>query len=159
MSSELLMNTLLTFDATRFSRHISPRDDATMVDYIVRQYGSALQFALRYFEGELSFLMKSFYDEAYLAAVLSEGNPLPSQDTDDIRKFIKRTVTEDGTVVSTKARYNELVELITETFNTEVGAVLRSIQSQPQKIYTVTVLGYENRLLRVLLSTEGPITL
>ena len=153
------MNTLLTFDATRFSRHISPRDDATMVDYIVRQYGSALQFALRYFEGELSFLMKSFYDEAYLAAVLSEGNPLPSQDTDDIRKFIKRTVTEDGTVVSTKARYNELVELITETFNTEVGAVLRSIQSQPQKIYTVTVLGYENRLLRVLLSTEGPITL
>lgn len=151
------MNTLLTFDATRFNRHLSPNDDHSMVDYIVEEYGPALQYAIRYYDGNLSSLTRAHYDEAYLAAVLNKTDNVHDLDCHDVRKFIKRTVTEDGTVVSTKARYDELVELIIDAFNDEVGVVLRRVQFQARKINTVQVLGYENRLLRVLLGTDAPI--
>lgn len=151
------MNTLLTFDATRFNRHLSPNDDHSMVDYIVQEYGPALQYAIRYYEGNLGSLIRAHYDEAYLAAVLNRTDHVDDEDCHSPRKFIKRTVSEDGTVVSTKARYDELVELVIDTFNVEIGAVLRKVQFQARKINTVQVLGYENRLLRVLLSTDAPI--
>lgn len=144
------MNTLLTFDATRFDRHISKQDDKAMVDYIIKEYGPALQYALRYSENNLEASMMAHYEDAYLNAILNT-------DDNDTRKFIKRTVDEDGSVSSNKARYDELVELVICVFNGEVGAVLRGIQTGPQKIYTVQVLGYENRLLRVLLTTDRPI--
>ena len=151
------MNTLLTFDATRFNRHLSPNDDHTMVDYIVEEYGLALQYAIRFYDGNLASLIRAHYDEAYLAAVLNKTDNIHDLDCHDPRKFIRRTVNEDGTIVSTKARYDELVELVIDTFNEEVGALLRRVQLQALKINTVQVLGYENRLLRVLLGTDAPI--
>jgi hypothetical protein len=151
------MNTLLTFDATRFNRHLSPNDDRKMVDYIVQEYGSALQYAIRYYEGNLPSLTRAYYDEAYLSAVLNQTDHVEDLDCHDPRKFISRVMNDDGTVISTKARYDELVELIIDAFNEEIGVVLRRIQFQARKINTVQVLGYENRVLRVLLSTDAPI--
>lgn len=151
------MNTLLTFDATRFNRHVSPNDDHCMVDFIVEEYGAALQYAIRYYEGNLACLIKSHYDEAYLYAVLNKTDNIHDLDCHDVRKFIKRTVTEDGVVLSTKARYDELVDLVIDAFNDEIGVVLRRVQMQSRRINTVQVLGYENRLLRVLLGTDAPI--
>ena len=128
-----------------------------MVDFIVEEYGLALQYAIRYYEGNLASLIRAHYDDAYLSAVLNMTDNVHDFDCHDPRKFIKRTVTEDGQVISTKARFDELVELVIDTFNIEVGALLRRVQFQALKINTVQVLGYENRLLRVLLSTDAPI--
>lgn len=128
-----------------------------MVDYIVQEYGSALQYAIRYYEGNLPSLTRAYYDEAYLSAVLNQTDHVEDLDCHDPRKFISRVINDDGTVISTKARYDELVELIIDAFNEEIGVVLRRIQFQARKINTVQVLGYENRVLRVLLSTDAPI--
>lgn len=150
MSSGQPMNTLLTFDATRFNRHIAKGDDRNMVDFIVTNYGPALESAIRYYNDNLRTQMQMYYQDAYLGTIIRS-------DTHDERTFKRNVIDDEGEVVSSKARYDELVELVIDTFNGEVGAVLRSIQFQARKIYTVQVLGYENRLLRILLKTDAPI--
>lgn len=152
------MNTLLTFDATRFDRHISKQDDKAMVDYIVREYGPALNHAVKYFGCNIAESMRHHYNDAYFNAATDEDAYNNLDGHTEAHTFVRRTITDDGEVVSKKARYDELVDLCIESFNEEIAAYLRSIQlDQVRQIYTVQVLGYENRLLRVLLTTDRPI--
>lgn len=149
------MNILLTFDSTAFLRHITKADDRQMVDFIIRQYGPALQAGIsRYAEGS-GFRIQTHYQDAYFQTVLEDGNAMLSSDTK--RSWRKRVVDDEGNVHSTKARYDELVEIVTECFNSQIVAVLRGIQMQARKIYTVDVVGYENRTLKLILKTDGAI--
>lgn len=140
------MNTLMVFDSSVFIKHLTTEDSSTLVDFIVKSYGPAMQNAIRYFEGDLETLMRQYYDELYLSAVLSE-------DFDKL-SLLNRVIDDEGVITNKRARYNELVEIIISTFNGEIGAVLRAIQLQAKKIYTVRTLGYENRCLKLLLNTD-----
>lgn len=151
------MNTLLTFDSTPFIKHIVPSDDSSMVDYIIREYGPALEAAIATYNNEdFSFHIRTYYQDAYFKAILVSGNSF-DEDYDSSKVFRKRVVDEEGNVSSTKGRYDELVDICTETFNQQCIAVLRGIQMQSRKIYTVEVVGYENRTLKILLKTDGEI--
>lgn len=155
------MNTLLTFDSTQFVKHLVKEDDRRMVDYIIREYGPALQEGISYltdgelYGGSIDNRMRWHYNDAYLKATLSMGNTFCDNDTHDARVFIRRTIDEEGQVTGTKARYDELVETCITHFNSQVVAVLRSIQFQDKRIYTVDVVGYENHNLKILLKTDG----
>lgn len=148
------MNTLLTFDATRFTRHVTATDDHAMVQFIIEQYGPALASALSIYSDNIHMRMQMHYQDAYFYGSVDLDAHLALEDTGARRRFRKRVVNEDGTVNSSKERYDELVHLCLDAFNPEVAAVLRAIQLQAKKIYTVKVLGYENRLLRILLTTD-----
>lgn len=154
-------NTLLTFDATKLLRHISPNDDKRMVDYVIRNYGPALQHALQYYHEshkDMAGLMHFYYNDAYYTAAVDEAEYNSVDSNPDVPSFFRRTVTESGMVIAKKARYDELVEACIECFNHEIAAYVRGIQmSQVRQIYTVRVVGYENRILKVLVSTDGPI--
>lgn len=122
-----------------------------MVKFIVYAYGPALQYALNYYEANIGFNMKLHYDDAYFQAASNE-------DGTDVDSFARHTIDNHGEVQSKKARYDELVDLCIETFNGEIAAYLRSIKlDQAKKIYTVKVVGYENRTLKILLATDSPI--
>lgn len=155
-------HTLLMFDSTRLLRHLSPNDDRGMVDYVVGEYGPALQNALRFYTeqvADLSFHMRAHFNDAYYAAAVDEAAYYSTEDTpSNTPTFFRRTVSEAGVIESKKARYDELVELCIDTFNGEIAAYLRSLQfAQAKQIYTVRVLGYENRILKLLVCTDGPI--
>lgn len=149
---------LLTFDSTRLLRHISPHDDKGMVDYVVRQYGPALQNALRFYNSDIANNMRMHYNDAYYTAAVDEAAYNSIEDLPETPKFFRRTVSESGIIVAKKARYDELVELCIDTFNNEIAAYLRSIQmEQTRQIYTVRVVGYENRTLKLVLGVDAPI--
>lgn len=155
-------HTLLTFDSTRLLRHLTPNDDRTMVDYVVQEYGPALQNALRYYTDrviDLSYHMRAHFNDAYYTAAIDEEAFNNLHDVNSkTPSFFRRTVSESGLIVAKKARYDELVELCIDTFNGEIAAYLRGIQlSQARQIYTVRVVGYENRILKLLVCTDGPI--
>lgn len=80
-----------------------------------------------------------------------------SFDDCDTKLFRRRTIDDDGNVLSTKGRYDELVDACVTHFNSQIIAVLRGIQQQTRRIYTVDVVGYENRTLKILLKTDGAI--
>lgn len=148
------MNILLTFDSTPFTQHLTSNDDRNMIDYIVREYGPALQNAISLFNGSSDFHIRTHYQDAYFRAILMSGNAFDDGDT---KLFRRRTVDDDGNVLSTKGRYDELVDACVTHFNSQIIAVLRGIQQQTRRIYTVDVVGYENRTLKILLKTDGAI--
>lgn len=125
-----------------------------MVDYIIREYGPALQHAISFYSDDADFRIRGHYQDAYFKAILATGNPLDEVET---RLFRKRVIDEEGNVHSTKGRYDELVDACITHFNSQIIAVLRGIALQPRKIYTVDVVGYENRTLKILLKTDGVI--
>jgi len=151
------MNTLLTFDSTPFTKHLVKADDRNMIDYIIREYGAALQYALSLFNSDADFSIRSYYQEAYFKAILMTGNDFHSDPSNQAKLFRRRLVDEDGNVHSTKGRYDELVDACITNFNGQIMAVLRGIQEQARRIYTVDVVGYENRTLKILLKTDGAI--
>lgn len=148
------MQILLTFDSTQFTQHITNTDDRNMVDYIVKEYGPALAEAISFHSDDTLMRIQMYYQDAYFRAIMASGNHFE----DDCNKaFRRRTVDDDGNVQSTKARYDELVDTIVHCFNNQCIAVLRGIQYQARQIYTVDVLGYENRALKIVLKTDGAI--
>lgn len=151
------MNLLLTFDSTAFTKHLENEDDQKMVRYIILEYGPALQHAIRFFDGDAAALMRDHYDEAYLSAVMRNEDNYINDEPDDARSFIKRTVDEEGNVHSVKGRYNELVDACVDHFNNQVIAVLRNIQNQCVRIYTVIVVGYADQSLNLMLTTDKAI--
>lgn len=158
MLSPNATNTLFTFDSTRLMRHITPQDDKAMVDFIINEYGSALRYALGYYNSDIRSNMRMHYDDICLSATMAMDDQYRDGEAYKLMSFFKGTVDDDGTVHSKRARYGELVDLCIDTFNGEIAAYLRSIQlDQARKIYTVKVVGYENRTLKVLVSTDGPI--
>lgn len=150
-------NVLLTFDSTRLLRHISPNDDKAMVDYVVLRYGDALNSAMRYYNADIATNMKMYYEDAYYTAAVDEDEYNNNHAGSKQPSFFRRTVSESGLIIAKKARYDELVELCIDTFNSEIAAYLRSIQlDQARQIFTVRVLGYENRILKLLVTTDLP---
>lgn len=148
------MNILLTFDSTPFTRHLTSNDDRNMIDYIIKEYGPALEYAISIFNGDADFHIRGHYQDAYFKSVLMSGNAF---DESDAKLFRRRVVDEDGNIQSTKGRYDELVDACVTHFNSQIVAVLRGIQLQARRIYTVDVVGYENRTLKILLKTDGAI--
>lgn len=129
-----------------------------MVDYVVRQYGPALHNALRFYNSDIANNMRMHYNDAYYTAAVDEAAYNNLDDTPGAPQFFRRTVSESGMIIAKKARYDELVELCIETFNGEIAAYLRSIQmNQVRQIYTVRVVGYENRTLKLVLGVDAPI--
>ncbi|ABY62911.1 hypothetical protein ST201phi2-1p078 [Pseudomonas phage 201phi2-1] len=151
------MNTLLTFDSTPFTKHLVKADDRNMIDYIIREYGPALQYALSMFNGDAEFNIRAHYQDAYFKAILMTGNDFHSDSANQTKLFRRRLVDEDGNVHSTKGRYDELVDACILHFNSQIMAVLRGVQEQARQIYTVDVVGYENRTLKIILKTDGAI--
>lgn len=159
-SSVPITHTLMTFDSTRILRHIVPSDDKGMVDFIITNYGHALQEALRYFDADINNHMRMAYTDLYYTAAVDEEAYNSTSDIDAGKQpaWFRRTVSESGIILAKKARYDELVELCIDTFNGEIAAYIRSIQmAQSRQIYTVRVLGYENRTLKLLIGTDAPI--
>lgn len=156
------MNILLTFDSNDFTRQLVAEDDKRMVDYIILEYGPALQHAIRCYEGDVNGDMLAYYQDKYLTAILANDNkfhddPVWNVTPNVINSFYHRVVDEEGNVQSNKARYLELVEACIQHFNSQIVAVLRNIQNQGVLIYTVVVVGYANRRLNLMLNTERAI--
>lgn len=149
------MQILLTFDSTPFLNHLTTEDDRQMVGFIIGEYGPALQSGISRFSDNTNYHIQTHYHDAYFKTVLEDGNAMLGDSIS--RSWRKRVVDEDGNVYSTKARYDELVEIVTECFNSQIIAVLRGIQYQAKRIYTVDVVGYENRTLKLVLKTDGAI--
>jgi hypothetical protein len=124
-----------------------------MVEFIIREYGPALQAGISRFGENETFRVQTHYHDAYFKTVLSDGNAM--LDENHIKSWRKRVVDDEGNVQSAKARYDELVDICVELFNQQCIAVLRGIQCQAKRIYTVDVVGYENRTLKVLLNIDG----
>lgn len=153
-----MTHTLLTFDSTRLVRHITINDNNEMVDFIITQYGPALHNALRYFNSSITAHMKQYYDDIYYTATVDENEYNLNHDSPNMPKFFRGTVSESGDIIAKKERYDELVDLCIDTFNGEIAAYLRSIViDQARQIYTVRVVGYENRTLKLIISTDAPI--
>lgn len=150
------MNILLTFDSTPFTKHLTDTDDRNMIDFIIREYGPALQSGISMYGDEgIEWRIAAHYQDAYFRTVLQSGNHFI--DESNPKLFRRRVVDDEGNVITTKGRYDELVEVCVENFNSQVVAVLRGIQYQARRIFTVDVVGYENRTLKVLLKTDGAI--
>ncbi len=148
------MHLLLTFDSTPFTQHLTSNDDKNMIDYIIREYGPALQSSISLYNGDDEMNIRTHYQDAYFRAVLSTGNAMLEGTS---APFRKRVIDEDGNVETTKGRYDELVDVCINHFNSQVVAVLRGIKMQARRIYTVDVVGYENKTLKILLNTDGRI--
>lgn len=149
------MNILLTFDSTPFIKHLTKGDDLKMVEFIIMQYGAALQSEIAMFNEGHGSHIQAHYQEAYFQVVLDDNNAM--FDEQARRSWRKRVVDDEGNITSTKARYDELVDVVCECFNSQIVAVLRGIQQQSRRIYTVDVVGYENRTLKLILKTDGAI--
>lgn len=150
--------TLLIFDATRLHHHISSEDDPDLVDLVVEEYGNALQHALSYFSAPINSFMKMHYNDVYYTNAIDEAEFNNLEDRSKRIGFFNRTVDDDGNIVSKKARFDELVDVCIETFNAEIAAYLRGIQlNQGLKIFTIQTLGYENKILRILVTTNAEI--